>query len=67
MTWDLAFMFPMLEMSGNKSEYIDKILYVYNLGNPLNDHKVDNTYQRKLEIEIRNKTKYKNISILEIK
>tara|TARA_B100000963_G_scaffold349520_1_gene358671 strand:+ start:824 stop:2344 length:1521 start_codon:yes stop_codon:yes gene_type:complete len=62
MTWDLAFMFPMLEMSGNKSEYVNKILYVYNLGNPLNDHKVDNTYQRKLEAEIRNKAKYKKVS-----
>ena len=58
MTWDLAFMFPMLEMSGNRSFYIRDILYIYNLGNPLNDHKIDNTYQRKLEMEIRNKPKY---------
>jgi glycosyltransferase involved in cell wall biosynthesis len=61
MTWDLAFMFPMLEMSGNKSEYIDKILYVYNLGNPLNDHKVDNGYQIILERQIRGKEKYKRL------
>jgi hypothetical protein len=61
MTWDLAFMFPMLEMSGDKSEYIDKILYVYNVGNPLNDHKVDNTYQIILERQIRGKEKYKRI------
>ena len=25
MTWDLSFMFPMLEMSGNKHKYIDEI------------------------------------------
>ena len=61
MTWDLAFMFPMLEMCGDKSHYIEEVLYVYNLGNPLNDHKVDNSYQRQLETEIRNKQKYKKI------
>ena len=61
MTGDLAFMFPMLEMSGDKSEYIEKILYVYNLENPLNDHKVDNSYQVILERQIRGKEKYKRI------
>jgi len=61
MTWDLAFMFPMLEMCGDKSKYIRDILYIYNMDNPLNDHKVDNTYQRELEIEIRNKPKYDKI------
>ena len=61
MAWDLSFMFPMLEMAGNKSKYIQKTLYVYNLGNPLNDHKIDNTYQIKLEQEIRNKKKYSKI------
>ena len=61
MTWDLSFMFPMLEMTGNKSRYIQDILYVYNLDNPLNDHKVDNIYQVKLEQEIRNKNKYESL------
>lgn len=53
MAWDLAFMFPMLEMAGKKSKYISDILYIYNLGNPLNDHKVDNGLQRRLERQIR--------------
>lgn len=61
MTWDLAFMFPMLEMAAFKSHYIKDIQYVYNLGNPLNDHKIDNTYQQSLEREIRSKTKYEPI------
>lgn len=61
MTWDLAFMFPMLEMSGNKSQFIEKVLYVYNTGNPLNDHKVNNAYQVILERQIRGKEKYKRI------
>ena len=62
MAWDLAFMFPMLEMAGDKSKYIKDILYIYNLGNPLNDHKVDNHLQQSLEFEIRNKNKYLKIS-----
>ena len=61
MTWDLAFMFPMLEMAGKKSCYIEKPLYVYNLGNPLNDHKVDNSYQMQLEREIRGKEPYREL------
>ena len=58
MAWDLAFMFPMLEMAGTRSEYIKDILYVYNMSNPLNDHKVDNTKQVRLEREIRLKNPY---------
>ena len=61
MTWDLAFMFPMLEMSGHKSKYIKDILYIYNMDNPLNDHKVDNSYQISLEKEIRNKPPYEKL------
>mgnify|MGYP003626359074 CR=1 FL=1 len=58
MTWDLAFMFPMLEMAGEKSEYIKDILYIYNVSNPLNDHKVDNAQQMEFERQIRNKAPY---------
>lgn len=63
MAWDLAFMFPMLEMAGERSRYVKDILYVYNLGNPLNDHKVDARLQQNLEAEIRGKEKYNRISI----
>ena len=58
MTWDMAFMFPMLEMAANKSKYIEETLYVYNLNNPLNDHKVDNALQVQIENYIRSKEKY---------
>ena len=64
MTWDLAFMYPMLEMAGTRSQYIEDIMYIYNMSNPLNDHKVDNSYQRKLELEIRAKEPYKRIDIV---
>lgn len=58
MAGDLSFMFPMLEMAGNRAKYINDILYVYNLDNPFNDHKIDNTLQLTLEKQIRNKKKY---------
>jgi hypothetical protein len=51
----------MLEMSGYKSRYINDLMYVYNLTNPINDHKVNHELQRKLEDEIRNKKPYKNL------
>ena len=34
---DTAFMFPMLEMAGNKAVHIQDILYVYNQANPKNN------------------------------
>lgn len=61
MAWDLSFMFPMLEMSLQKSHFIDNILYVYNLSNPINDHKVDNGLQIKTEQKIRQKNKYERL------
>ena len=57
-TWDLAMMFPMLEMSGNKSKFIKEILYVYNIDNPLNDHKTNHSLQLYCENLIRKKNKY---------
>lgn len=61
MAWDLAFMMPMLEMAAERAMHIPDILYVYNLGNPLNDHKIDNSYQIRLEHEIRGKQKYERV------
>lgn len=58
MTWDQAFMFPMLEMSGGKIEYIKDILYCYNRENPINDDKVNSFLQQKTQMVIRNKEKY---------
>jgi glycosyltransferase involved in cell wall biosynthesis len=39
-TWDQAFMFPMLEMAAGRYKFIQDILYVYNDENPINDWKV---------------------------
>lgn len=63
MAWDLAIMFPMLEMSSERTKCINDILYVYNTSNPLNDHKVNHALQLKYDHEIRNKKKYSRIDL----
>ena len=61
MAWDLAFMFPMLEMSANRSKFVDEILYVYNRSNPLNDDKTNHKMQLSIERHIRQKKKYNKL------
>lgn len=56
--WDLAFMFPMLEMSGNRAEYIPDIMYFYNRDNPLNEDKVNHDLQLGEEAEMRSRESY---------
>jgi len=58
MTWDMAMMFPMLEMSGHRSKFISEYLYIYNLVNPINDHKVNQKLQQKLDRLVRGMHKY---------
>lgn len=58
MTWDMTIMFPMLEMSGIHSKFISDILYIYNLENPINDHKVNVALQQKLDHYVRNMNMY---------
>ena len=61
-TGDLAFMFPMLEMSGDEHyRFIDEIIYVYNESNPLNDHKVDLSLVNEIAIKIRSMKPYNKI------
>ena len=56
--WDLAFMFPMIEMAGDRSEHIKEILYVYNKQNPISDMYVNTEKQLDRAEKIRKKTKY---------
>lgn len=59
---DLAFMFPMFEMSGPKHyKFIDEIMYVYNESNPLNDHKVNMSNVNVVVNKIRNKKPYESL------
>jgi len=56
--WDLAYMFPLLELAGKKIHYISDILYVYNRQNPLNVDKFAHQTQLMMEQKIRKMTKY---------
>jgi len=56
---DLAIMFPMLEMAGDRQEFIKEILYVYNDKNPISDHKIRRKEQILAAKEIRKKKRYK--------
>ena len=58
--WDLALMFPMLEMAGDRQEFIKEVLYVYNDKNPISDHKIRRKEQILAAKEIREKNRYKS-------
>jgi len=66
--WDLAYMFPMLEMSGHRAKFIKDIVYVYNLHDN-NDHVVPEKRKKQLsyEQEIRNKPTYSRLSLMDTK
>ncbi len=58
MTWDMAMMYPMIEMCGERHAFLTKPNYVYNMKNPINDNKVNTELQRKLDRLIRENTPY---------
>ena len=58
MCGDLPVVFPMLEMSGKRAHYIERIMHVYNRTNPANEDKVNHQLQLSIESEIRQKPKY---------
>jgi len=58
MTWDMVMMFPMLEMAGTHAKFNGDILYMYNLENPINDHKVNVQLQQDLDRYVRKMPKY---------
>ena len=61
---DLAFQFPMLEMSAEKSRYISEILYIYNVANQNSDGNTNAPRQREVEAVVRAKVKYQRIEKL---
>lgn len=62
MGWDLAMMFPMLEMSGERHKCIDKLTYVYNKTNPISDFRVDPGKQERIDRYIRSLPRYSRLS-----
>ena len=60
---DLAFMYPMLEMSGPEHYvFMDAVNYVYNEDNPLNDHKVNMPAVHSIVNKLRVKPKYERLN-----
>ena len=59
--YDQALMLPLLEMSSERSKYIDKIMHVYNRTNPLNVDKVKQQLQYNTSLEIRKKNSYERV------
>lgn len=64
MGWDLAFMMPMLEMSGKHTRFIKEILYLYNRQNPLSDHRINFPFQQQCANHIRTKDTYNSLQEL---
>lgn len=62
MTYDVAIMFPVMEMSGyDKVKFNDTILYTYNRGNPISDDRVNQALQTGIHIDISKKPVFKQI------
>lgn len=55
---DVAIMFPMLEMAGEKILFVPNILYCYNRFNPLSDDVINQQEQHRIEMRIRTLKKY---------
>jgi glycosyltransferase involved in cell wall biosynthesis len=64
MGWDLAFMFPMLEMAGGHATFIRDILYLYNRENPISDHQVSLAKQQACANHVRSLPKYRRLTAL---
>lgn len=62
-TWDMAFMIPMMEISGGKHAFIDKVLYIYNECNAISDFRANKALQRALDLKIRAEKPYQPIKI----
>ena len=60
--WDLAIMFPMLEMAGERFKFIPEVLYIYNNENPIADYRKSEKLQNELDDYIRKLAPYKRIT-----
>jgi len=65
--WDLAYMFPLLELAGPRAHHIPDVLYIYNRQNPLCCDKIKHGIQLEMEHKIRNMQKYSPLANILIK
>lgn len=61
MTWDMAIMFPIAEMAGERHAFIAEANYAYNTANQINDNKVNADLQNFLDRYIRDKERYQRL------
>ncbi len=59
--YDLAMMFPMLEMAGTHIQYIPDVSYIYNYDTPINDAKIHFEEQAAADRYLRRQPKYQPI------
>lgn len=64
MTGDNAFTLPIYEMAGVHHKFIERVLMVYNIGNPINDHKKVPGLQQQLDQLIRQRKAYQPLEKL---
>ena len=62
MAWDMAFMYPMIEMSSERTKYIEKVLYLYNDLNPLCDGTLNPSEQVRIGERIQTKREYARVN-----
>jgi glycosyltransferase involved in cell wall biosynthesis len=61
MAWDMAIMLPIAEMAGERHAFMEKVNYVYNMANQINDNKVNAQLQNDLDRHIRNMPRYQRL------
>lgn len=61
---DMSFMFPMIEMCGERFKYIDKEMYVYNRTNILSEDRVNLQEQERQADAIKSSRRYERIESL---
>ena len=66
MGWDLAFMIPMLEMSGKHAQFVKDVLYMYNRENPISDHIKNLSLQSACAAFVTNLPSYTPLSSLDL-
>jgi len=66
MAWDMAIMYPLVEMAAERHAFIKQVLYIYNMSNPINDNRVNAQLQNEMDAWIRKKTRYARLNNTEV-
>lgn len=64
---DLSYMLPLLEMSGEHTQFIPETLYIFNYSLPSSEHRKGSSLDEEIEQTIRNMQKYSPLPELPIK